>query len=70
MAKRNRKEQPMCPEDAGLWTRIHNEPYMRTHPKAFLLGLLWSFLSSLFWFLLVLVVFGYVIVNVRLWTLL
>ena len=69
MAKRIKTEPEICPEDAGLWTKIHNEPYMRAHPKYFVMGLIWSFVSNLLWFMALLVVCGYVIVNVRLWPL-
>ncbi len=70
MARRKKEKQKPCPEDAGLWTKLHNEPYLRTHPGMFVLALLWSFLTSLAWFGLILVVFGYVIVNIKLWPLL
>lgn len=33
--KKNEAEevQELCPENASLWTKLHNEPYLRTHPK-------------------------------------
>lgn len=32
----------MCPEAASLWTKIHNEPYLRTHKKTLMGYLIYS----------------------------
>lgn len=59
---KNKKEkvQELCPDDASLWTKLHNEPYLRTHPKMLAGYLFYSTVTQYIEFLIAILVCMYV----------
>ncbi len=68
MAKKSSQE--MCPETASFWTKLHNEPYLRTHRRMFAVSLIWTFFTTLLWFPFVLLAAWYLRVSLDLFRLL
>ena len=63
---KNKKEkvQELCPDDASLWTKLHNEPYLRTHPKMLVGYLFYSIVTQYIEFLVVILACMYVSTSV------
>lgn len=62
--KKKEKVQELCPDDASLWTKLHNEPYLRTHPKMLVGYLAYSTVTQYIEFMVVVLVGMYVMTSI------
>ena len=49
--KKEEKAQELCPEEASLWTKLHNGPYLQTHPKMLVGNFFYSIVTQYVMFL-------------------
>lgn len=54
----------MCPDGASLWTKLHNEPYLRTHPKMLVGYLFYSTVTQYIGFMAVILVGMYITTSI------
>jgi len=52
--------QEMCREDASLWTKLRNEPYLREHPGMLAVSLIGSVILRYLLYLSLFMVFAYI----------
>lgn len=65
--KKVEEKQEMCPETASLYTKLHNEPYLKTHRGAFALYQVWSFLKNVFGFAVLILLTGLAFTDVSIY---
>lgn len=58
--KKEEKDQELCPEDASLWAKLHNGPYLQTHPKILVGYIFYSIITQYIMFLGAILAYMYI----------